>query len=479
MASTTINASTTSISFGHTPKRIKTTTHTCSYSTSSGTIQQIVSSTSSDYSYSNWASVNYATFTISSSIISQLISVKVYAKTDSTFNSNYDALYINGTKVGSANSTSYSMSIPISQVSTSTQIPIRVEAKKTFSGSDTTTVGTTYDHTGLYYSDVYLKNQVSSGGTYEKVYRTDSAWQTGTQRTCTISNIQMVIEYGSGGSQGGTDAGTSGVGGGGGIFIGVDGKARKVQDLFIGVDGKARKIAEVFIGVDGKARRIYPALTLGNLNPGSIVLLPEDSGSTKQWIVVHQDYYKEGQTILLRKDCINVQKPLSSNTITKYQSPYLNCDADAYLSKTWVAARTATFKNLLTEAPITCKSWDYSSTTGGIFTENRKIWLPSAANLSKTDWTNTYDDDDSTGLFDYFALSDVNSRRIAYNDGTSTAVKWWARSVISGTHPNCKAISTSGSGTNQSYTSYAYLRPVIGISSSTIVEESNGTYKLV
>lgn len=477
MSSTTINASSTSASFGHTPKRTKTITYTCAYSTASSSVQQEVSNTSTEYSYSNWASVEYATFTVSSSIVSQLISVKVSAKTDSAFHSNYDALYINGTKMGNANSTTYTATIPISQVSTSTKIPIRVEAKKTFSGSDSKTTGDLV-HTGQYYSDVYLTQSASSGGTYEKVYRTDTLTQTGTQRTCTISSITMTIEYGSGGTQGGTSSGTSSIGGGGGLFIGVDGKARKVQDLYIGVDGKARKIAEAFIGVNGVARRIYPALTLGNLNPGSIVLLPEDSGSTKQWIVVHQDYYNEGQTLLLRKDCINTTKPLSSNTVTKYYTPYLNHDADAYLTKTWLPARTSSFQSLLTEAPITCRSWDYSSSTGGEFTEQRKIWLPSAANLSETDWSNVWSEDDSTGLFDYFKMSDTNTTRKAYNDGTSTAVQWWTRSVIKGTYSNCKAINTSGSGTNTSYTNSYYLRPVIGISSSTIVELSNGTYKL-
>ena len=44
-----------------------------------------------------------------------------------------------------------------------------------------------------------------------------------------------------------------------GIYIGVDGKARKVKKAYIGVDGKARKIKKGYIGIDGVARLFYSA----------------------------------------------------------------------------------------------------------------------------------------------------------------------------------------------------------------------------
>lgn len=39
-----------------------------------------------------------------------------------------------------------------------------------------------------------------------------------------------------------------------GVYIGVDGKARKIKGGYIGVDGKARKIKKGYIGVNGVAR---------------------------------------------------------------------------------------------------------------------------------------------------------------------------------------------------------------------------------
>ena len=43
------------------------------------------------------------------------------------------------------------------------------------------------------------------------------------------------------------------------IYVGVDGKARKVRRVYVGVDGKARKVRKVFIGVNGVARQCYSA----------------------------------------------------------------------------------------------------------------------------------------------------------------------------------------------------------------------------
>jgi hypothetical protein len=43
------------------------------------------------------------------------------------------------------------------------------------------------------------------------------------------------------------------------MYVGVDGKARKVKKLYVGVDGKARKVKKLYVGVNGKARLVYSA----------------------------------------------------------------------------------------------------------------------------------------------------------------------------------------------------------------------------
>ena len=42
-----------------------------------------------------------------------------------------------------------------------------------------------------------------------------------------------------------------------GVYVGVDGVAKKVKSMYIGVDGIARKIKKAYIGVDNIAKLIY------------------------------------------------------------------------------------------------------------------------------------------------------------------------------------------------------------------------------
>lgn len=44
-----------------------------------------------------------------------------------------------------------------------------------------------------------------------------------------------------------------------GVYLGVDGYARKVKSMYIGVDGVARKIKKAYLGVEGYARLFYSA----------------------------------------------------------------------------------------------------------------------------------------------------------------------------------------------------------------------------
>ena len=48
-----------------------------------------------------------------------------------------------------------------------------------------------------------------------------------------------------------------------GLYVGVDGIARKIKKAYVGVDGIARKIKKAYVGVDGVARLIYSADVFG------------------------------------------------------------------------------------------------------------------------------------------------------------------------------------------------------------------------
>ena len=383
----TIQPDSTSLSFSLTPKRTKTVTGTYSFSTSSGSITYgPTSTTDSGYSYSNYASSQSKTFTIPQEAVNSLISVKLYATTSSSFAGNFSTLSFNGSGVSLANSTTYSVSIPISQISTSTKLFFYAEAIKTFSGSDSVTQGSIV-HSGQYYSDAYLNNPVTSGGLYEKVYRTDTYLQTGTSRSGSLLNIYLEVVYGDGGQAGGGDSGDTTISYGAGSFIGVGNVAREIKDYFIGIDNIARKVKEVYIGINGVAKKIYPAMTLGKLTPGDIVQLDENgNGTLVDWIVVHQNYYGNNATVLMRKTVLTNKYLAYNGNVGQYGYPYAEQEADNYLRITWLQAKSSEFQNLLVETPIVARTW--SGTTKSI---NRKVWLPAAVNLSgsKSDFLKT------------------------------------------------------------------------------------------
>lgn len=42
-----------------------------------------------------------------------------------------------------------------------------------------------------------------------------------------------------------------------GSYIGIDGTARRINNIFIGVDGVARKVAKAYVGVNGIAQLFW------------------------------------------------------------------------------------------------------------------------------------------------------------------------------------------------------------------------------
>lgn len=476
----TIQPESTSLYFSLSPKRTKTVTGTYSFSTSSGSITYgPTSTTDSGYSYSNYASSLSKTFTLPEEAVSQLISVKLYATISSSFAYNFSSMNVNGTGVYISSGTTFSVNIPISQVSTSTKISFYAEAIKTFSGSDSITQGSIV-HSGQWYSDAYLNNPVSSGGLYEKVYRTDTYTQTGTTREGSLTDIYLEVVYGEGGSTGGGESDDPSISYGTGSFIGIGDIAREIKNYFVGVENIARKVTEVFIGINGVAKQVYPSLTVGKLAPGSIIQLDESgSGKYKDWIVAHQNYYGADQTVLIRKNLLDTTKNLAySGSVGQYGYPYFNYEADNYLTNVWLSARPAEFQNLLIETSIAGRTWS----GGTIRTAIRKVWLPAAVNLSQASFplgTETAYYDDPSGAFAYFSANDTDANRIAY-DENGTAQVWWTRTTTGGTHPYCRRMTTSGSFSNQNYYYTGYLRPVINISSKHYVEEiSSGVYHII
>lgn len=263
------------------------------------------------------------------------------------------------------------------------------------------------------------------------------------------------------------------------VLVGVDGVAKKVTDMFVGVNGTAKKVSEAWIGVNGKAKKIFPTFILGMLSPGDIVKIDEmGDGNFAEWIVMHQNYYGANQTILMRKNCLaGSSMKLASTSTSSSSNAYFNKTADNYLTNNWLLnTGYFTFQKILLETTIMVKSWSNNN----LATETRKIWLPSAVNVSPGSFSATQTEEPNGG-FDYFLSNDTAAARKACSDSdTSSYIYWWTRSTVGGTHPYCKAVGSNGDLRNDSCGSSRYLRPVINIAADNYVKfVSTGVYKLI
>lgn len=265
------------------------------------------------------------------------------------------------------------------------------------------------------------------------------------------------------------------------MFVGVDNVAKKIANMFVGVNNKAKPIASAWIGVNGKAKKIFPTFTLGMLSPGDVVKIDEmGDGNLVEWIVMHQNYYGEDQTVLMRKYLLDAgaqRLNYEGGSGSSYSNPYFGKTVDNYLTNNWLLSTGyLTFQKMVLETTISVKYWS----GGTVQSEARKVWLPSAVNISPSSFS-SQQDDDPVGGFDYFITNDNNTARKAYLASDLTAAKyWWTRSTTGGTHPHCKAVGDSGSLRNDPYYNGRYLRPVINVSANNFIRiDMDGSYILL
>lgn len=322
--------------------------------------------------------------------------------------------------------------------------------------------------------DVFQQQDTVSTYIFKRYYRA----ATGIQRTwlsAKVTNVYLVIDYEEDTSiiLDRTTAISA-------LNIGIAGKAKKITDWFVGVEGKAKKITDAWIGVNGIAKKIYPVYTVGMLKPGDIIQIDE-SGLEEytEWVVMHHNYYENNQTILMRKYCLQTPSSLDyEGGSGQYSYPYFDKTADNYLKDEWLNLKAETFKNLLIDTTIIGRTWLGSTNNSA----SRKIWLPSAVNLSASafeDGSTAYQDD-LNGVFDYFATNDSVIARMAYFEEDGTSVRWWTRTTVGGTHPYQRTIDKNGDFSSYQYYYSAYLRPVINISSNNYLEKiSDNIYRIV
>ena len=258
-----------------------------------------------------------------------------------------------------------------------------------------------------------------------------------------------------------------------GIFVGVNGVAKKVNDIFVGVSGVAKKVSEAWVGVGGLARKIWPSVELKDVPVGSKLQLDEDgNGHIFNYIVVAQNHYlndtnTEGHTVLMREQLLDTTSKFGNNS---WGLAYEGEELDIYINETWKASLSGNIILKLMNITIPTSEWS-SPYTSSI---ERQIWIPSRGELYE-DYTTTHEGP----CFEYFINKTDNSYRIACtSDGT--ARPWWTRSCVEGSNPYARSIMVSGAITNNPQGIALYCRPVFCLSNSLPVALiSDGVYDLV
>jgi len=197
------------------------------------------------------------------------------------------------------------------------------------------------------------------------------------------------------------------------------------------------------------------------LASGNLVKLNEN-GVPKKFVFLGYNHYGRKEVILLRKDATGHQ---AYNGGYSGYNPYDGSQIDAFCDETFPLRLDPAIQGALVTVPIpTILGHVQGSWNATVVNLERKGFILSCPEVGLTGTTT------DGKAFPYFS-SDAN--RIAYFDGTTTAVIWWLRSPISS---NNVAYGVSANGA-QDY-DYVYNagsacpRPALALSSEILVSNS-------
>ena len=197
------------------------------------------------------------------------------------------------------------------------------------------------------------------------------------------------------------------------------------------------------------------------LASGNLVKLNEN-GVPKKFVFLGYNHYGRKEVILLRKDATGHQ---AYNGGYSGYNPYDGSQIDAFCDETFPLRLDPAIQGALVTVPIpTILGHVQGSWNATVVNLERKGFILSCPEVGLTGTTT------DGKAFPYFS-SDAN--RIAYFDGTTTAVDWWLRSPYSG---NYYAYSVRANGAqNYNYVYYADRacpRPALALSSEILVSNS-------
>ena len=256
-----------------------------------------------------------------------------------------------------------------------------------------------------------------------------------------------------------------------GLYIGIDGKARKVKGVYIGVSDKARKVKKIYVGdSNGKARVCYQSgKKLSEYTVGSTVYLNE-YGRSAEYIVVHQglpsalyDSSCRG-TWLMRKHIYSTGQWRGTD-INDYKASKVNTDLNDSVLRSFDVNVQNVIKNV--KIPYVAGTGSSGTVQSGENGLAVKVFLPSNREIGF-----------STDHEDGYCLSYFNGKqdsdRIAYFDGA--AMFWWTRSPYKTDTTNVRVVNYGGSSTISYCANTWGIRPMIVLPSDTIFDEKTKTF---
>lgn len=229
---------------------------------------------------------------------------------------------------------------------------------------------------------------------------------------------------------------------------------------------KERDAGNIPLLVKSKGALIAMGQLLSNLANGSLVKLNENT-QAKKFIKLGNDHYGTGTGVtLIRKDTFN-ERQYEASYDSNYKNRYIGCLLDNFCDLMWPQMLDDEIRECLVPVPIVVAEGNGVSTLHTIY---RKGFALSCTEVGASGWQT------EGTLFPYFS---DNNKRIAYFDGTATAVYWGLRSPYSDTD-DAYYIGTDGSVRNYYvYDARFAPRPAFNLKSSIVVsnaKDSDGCY---
>ena len=196
------------------------------------------------------------------------------------------------------------------------------------------------------------------------------------------------------------------------------------------------------------------------LSAGSLVKLNEN-GVAKKYIMLGYNHYGKAEVTLLRKDAVGNR---AYNACQSGYNVYNGNSLDSFCNEQHIQCLDPVIRACLVNVPIPTTD-GYVNGTWSATVRNlmRKCFSLSAAEVGNGGSDGT--------AFSYLS---TQANRIAYQDETTTAVRWWLRSPYSSNNDCAYSVSADGSVVGDYGVCHGVrcARPALALSSEILVSDS-------